>query len=143
MDPTLRKGLKYIEERFGISSDHFKNYAFYIQSDIWITSKEMENFDLKVFKRRGIRFLRVSKKGFKWTTAAMQIFGHLATKNVVILGEEDVQKFIRGLDLVVGDLEGVEEGQVIVKSGSDIIGSAIYRNGRLKNQIPKGRRIIN
>ncbi len=143
MDSTLKKGLKYIEERFGISPDQFESYAFYIQSDIWITSKEMENFDLKVFKRRGIRFLRVSKKGFKWTTAAMQIFGHLARKNMVVLGEEDAQKFIRGLDLEVGELERVEEGQVIVKSGGDILGSAIYRNGRLKNQIPKGRRIIN
>lgn len=143
MDPTLRKGLKYIEERFGISPEHFENYSFYIQSDIWITSKEMEKFELKVFKRRGIRFLRVSRKGFKWTTAAMQIFGHLASKNVVVLDDEDAQRFIRGLDIVVGYIEGVEKGQVIVKSEKDILGSAIYRNGRLKNQIPKGRRIIN
>ncbi len=143
MDPTLKKGLRYIEEKFGIPSKYFEKYAFYIQSDIWITSKEMEKFDLKVFKRRGIRFLRVSKKGFKWTTAAMQIFGHLASKNIVQLDEEKAQKFIRGLDLEVGHLENVEEGQVIVKVRDDILGSAIYRNGRLKNQIPKGRRIIN
>ncbi len=143
MNPEVKRGLKYIEERFGIPPEVFDGYSFFVQSDIWIASREMENFELKVFKRKGIRFLRVSKKGFKWTTAAMQIFGHLAKKNVVYLSQGDAQRFIRGYDIDIGDIKDVEEGQVIVKCGEDILGSAIFRNGRLKNQIPKGRRIIN
>ena len=143
MNPIVKKGLKYLEERFGIPQETFKDYGFYVQSDIWITSKEIEDFELKVFKRKGIRFLRVSRKGFKWTTAAMQLFGHLATKNVVILMDEEKEKFIRGQDLKIEKIEDIENGQVIVKWRNDILGSAIYRDGHLKNQIPKGRRIIN
>ncbi len=143
MNPIVKKGLKYIEDRFGIPASTFEKYSFFVQSDIWITSREIEGFELKVFKRKGIRFLRVSRKGFKWTTAAMQIFGHLATKNVVILLDEEAQKFIRGQDLKIERIEDIENGQVIVKWKNDILGSAIYRDGHLKNQIPKGRRIIN
>ncbi len=143
MNSEVKRGLKYIEDRFGIPMDVFSNYSFFVQKDVWIGSQEMGNFELKVFKRKGIRFLRISKKGFKWTTAAMQIFGHLASKNVIHLDEREAMKFIRGHDIDVGNFENVDEGQVIVKYGNDILGSAIYRNGRLKNQIPKGRRIIN
>lgn len=143
MNPIVKKGLKYIEDRFGIPASTFEKYSFFVQSDIWITSREIEGFELKVFKRKGIRFLRVSRKGFKWTTAAMQIFGHLATKNVVTLLDEEAQKFIRGQDLKIERIEDIENGQVIVKWKNDILGSAIYRDGHLKNQIPKGRRIIN
>ncbi|RKY99332.1 MAG: hypothetical protein DRQ10_06335 [Candidatus Hydrothermota bacterium] len=73
----------------------------------------------------------------------MQIFGKFATKNIVyVTNRQQLEAYLRGEDLRVGQLEGVEEGQVIVKWNDDVLGSAVYRNGKLKNQLPKGRRVL-
>jgi len=47
-----------------------------------------------------------------------------------------------GKDVEVGEIEGVERGQVIVKFKGDVIGSGLYDGRVIKNQIPKARRIL-
>ncbi len=133
--------LNYLEEKFGIDRKVFDNYALVEDRDIWVTSKEAASFKMKFWRRKGIRLVRVFKKSYKLTTSGMQIFGKYATKNIVQLKEEHLERFLQGENVKVGEIDGVEEGQVIVKYKSDVIGSAIYRNGMLKNQLPKGRRI--
>ncbi|HDM90758.1 MAG: hypothetical protein DRQ06_02715 [Candidatus Hydrothermota bacterium] len=142
MTEKTRKALEYIEKRFGIGKEVFDGYVIIDNGDIWITTPEAAQLKLKAWKRKGIRLARVFKKGIKMTTAAMQIFGRYAVRNVVQLPDvASVKDFLAGRDIAIHNLEGIEEGQVIVKYGSDILGSALYRNGKLKNQIPKGRRI--
>ncbi len=142
MTENTRKALEYIEKRFGIRKEVFEDYTLIDNGDIWVASKEMEKLKLKAWKRKGIRLARIFKDGVKMTTAAMQVFGHYATKNVVELDDtEKVKEFVAGRDVKVGVLPGIEEGQVIVRYKDDILGSALYKNGKLKNQIPKGRRL--
>jgi len=127
MTENTRKALEYIEKRFGIGREAFDGYVIIDNGDIWITTPEAAQLKLKAWKM---------------TTVAMQIFGRYAVRNVVELPDMDhVKDFLAGRDIVIHNLKGIEEGQVIVKYGSDILGSALYRDGKLKNQIPKGRRI--
>ena len=139
---VVNEVLKYVKERFGIEESVFDGYELVEMGDVWIATKEVATFKSKAVKRRGLRFARVYKKGFKLTTAAMQIFGKYATKNVITLKNlKEAEAFIGGRDLRI-ELPGVvTDGQVIVKFNGDILGSGLLKGDVLKNQIPKGRRI--
>ncbi len=137
----VKAAVNFLKNRFGIDEEVFKDYALVEDRDIWVTSKESAEFEMKFWRRKGIRLVRIFKKSYKFTTSGMQIFGKYATKNVVNIEKEHLEKFLRGENIRIGEVSGVEEGQVIVKFNDDVLGSAIYRNGVLKNQLPKGRRI--
>ncbi len=143
MEQVIKRVLDYLENRFGIPRSVFDDYELIALKDVWVASRECANFPVKAFSRRGIRLARIFPRGVKLTTAAMQVFGRYARRNIVYLQtEEQLEKMLRGEDIKIGELPSVEEGQVIVKWKEDIIGSAVYRDRKLKNQIPKGRRIL-
>ncbi len=139
----VRFVLRYLERRFGIPPEVFQAYAFYDAGDLWILSKEAADLPIRTFKRKGLRFARYFERDrtVKLTTAAIQLFGRHAKHNVVHLTRDQMLAYVQGLDVNLGPREGVEDGQVIVMYGTDALGSGLYRAGRLKNQLPKGRRI--
>ena len=138
----VREVLKYVKERFGIDERVFTGFELIEEGDIWVATKEVAGFKTKGIRRRGLRFARVHKRGYKLTTAAMQVFGKFAKKNVITLKKfEDVEAFIAGRDLKVEVPPNVSDGQVIVEFGGDVLGSGLLKGKTLKSQIPKGRRI--
>ncbi len=139
----VRFVLKYLQERFGIDPRVFEPYEFYDAGDLWIVSREATGLPLRTFKRKGLRFARYFERdrSVKLTTAAIQLFGAHARRNVVYLNRAQMLAYVQGRDLNLAPQPGVENGQVIVKYGTDALGSGLYRDGRLKNQLPKGRRI--
>ncbi|MHC1635219.1 MAG: methyltransferase RsmF C-terminal domain-like protein [Candidatus Methanospirareceae archaeon] len=142
MKDLVEFALKYMEERFGIHRDVFCGYSFIVRGNkIRIVAREVANKDLSGLKVEniGILFGRYFKKEnkFKPTTNALQIFGKYATKNIVELSEEEKEDYIRGFDLKK-DLN-IEEGYVILKYKGDVLGCGLYRDGKIKNQVPKAR----
>lgn len=138
----MKEFLNFLLERFGIENLP-SNYVLIDRGDIWITNKEALKIKENIkFNRIGIRLIRVFKNGYKLTTAGAQIIGHLAKKNVVNLKDENLAMlFISGSDIIYKD-ENLEKGQVIVKYNKDILGVAIYIGEKLKNQIPRSKRIV-
>jgi NOL1/NOP2/fmu family ribosome biogenesis protein len=134
---------EYLKERFGIPSSALETTELVKSSDLWVSSRAAARFPVRNPVRRGIRFARILTRGFKLTTAAIQVFGRYATRNVVNLGPLEAARYVRGQDVEVDPCETVENGQVIVTSGEDVLGSGLYKDGRVKNQIPKARRIVN
>ncbi len=139
----VRFVLRYLERRFGIPPETFEGYEFFDAGDLWILTPEAAALPIRTFKRKGLRFARYFDRDrtVKLTTAAIQLFGHRARKNVVRLNREQMLAYVEGRDLDLGPQPDVEDGQVIVMYGPDALGSGLYRAGRLKNQLPKGRRI--
>jgi NOL1/NOP2/fmu family ribosome biogenesis protein len=135
----VEKILKEIRNRFGIPEEVFSKWKIVEAGDLWIMSEEAFKFPIKNFSRKGIRLVRVYRDGYKLTTAGIQIFGKYATKNVLEISAEQVKDYLEGKDLSVGSCN-VENGQVIIKYGDDYLGSGLYVNGKVKNQLPKGRR---
>jgi NOL1/NOP2/fmu family ribosome biogenesis protein len=137
--------LKYLRDRFGIPKKIFSDYSFIIKGEkIWIVARDVLEKDLEGLKIEsiGLLFGRYfeRQKRFKPTTNALQIFGKYATKNVVELNEKEKNQYIRGYDL---EKElNLEEGYVIIKFKNDMLGCGLYREGKIKNQIPKARKII-
>jgi NOL1/NOP2/fmu family ribosome biogenesis protein len=134
-----------MEERFGIPKKIFSDYSLILKGEkIWIVSKSITEKDLSGFKVEGIgllfaRYFNRQKK-FKPTTNTLQVFGKYATKNIVELNEEEKNQYIKGYNLKK-ELS-LEEGYVIIKSGKSILGCGLYREGEIKNQIPKARIIV-
>ena len=144
MKQTIKEFLGFLEERFGIQKSAFSGFSFYEGPDkIYIFSSEIPSKDLAGFRivQTGIVGGRIfgDKERFKPTTNLLQIFGKFATRNIVRLKESEKEDFIRGLD-IDGEFEA-EEGFVIVKFGEAILGCGLYSSGKLKNQIPKARRL--
>ncbi|NPA80012.1 MAG: hypothetical protein GXO29_03045 [Thermotogae bacterium] len=133
--------LRYVEERFGIPREIFNGFRFFSRGrDVWIVSEDVP--ELKHINRMGLRFARGGAENPKLTTAVIQIFGRHATRNTVSLDDEQLSRYLRGEDVEVGEVPGVERGQVIVMYGEDALGSGLYDGRRVKNQIPKARRIV-
>ncbi len=137
----MKEALKFLKEKFGIESIP-DEYVLINRGDIWIASKDVLNVQERIkFNRIGIRLIRVFKDGFKLTTSAAQIIGNLAKKNVLEISyEKDIWKFLAGED-IHSKFDELEKGQVIVKFNNDILGIALYDEEKLKNQIPKSKRI--
>ena len=134
--------MRYVEERFGIPREAFKDFSFVASRDVWIASREAARCDPPALRRKGIRFARIFDRAVKLTTAAIQMFGHLATRNVIVLEPSQVPSYLSGQDIAIGQIEGIEPGQVIVRTSGDVLGSGLYAKGKLKNQLPKGRRVV-
>jgi Uncharacterized conserved protein, COG3270 len=134
--------LDFLKERFGIEEGVFEGFKFVkVGDDVWIMSDDVPQ-KLHGINRVGLRFAMGISRNPKITTAVLQIFGKFATKNIIYIDEEQLKDYIMGKDVEVGEIEGVERGQVIVKFKEDVIGSGLYDGRVIKNQIPKARRIL-
>ena len=143
MDAREKKELlTKISDAYGIPPEIFSDYEFLEKPErIFITSRASLSINLRnlSIEGLGLSFARISGS-IKLTTNAIQLFGRHATKNILDLDNENALKYIRGLDLSGLPAKDIF-GYVIVRSGKDYLGSGLYKDGYLKNQIPKQRRI--
>jgi len=127
------------ESRFGIPLSIFEGASFYRKGrNVWIFSLP-EIPDLRC-ESVGLRFMSVRGRVWKPTTYALQLFGHVATKNAVDLGPDQAEKFIAGERQ---SLEAeLEDGYVVVSYQGEVLGCGLYSRGELVSQLPKERRIM-
>jgi NOL1/NOP2/fmu family ribosome biogenesis protein len=72
-----------------------------------------------------------------------QLVGRTASKNIAVLDEENISKFVEGLSAKPKELVGCSIGNfVLVKHGNDFYGSGVLREGYVEGYIPKERRIM-
>ena len=131
------KILSYYRERFGIPDEVFAAVSFLKEGKmVWVVSdtggaEEILN-KLKI-KSAGVPLLRLHER-WKPTTVGLQVFGGLATKNVVSLEDETFDSFLK--DGAVHKNFPVEYGYVIVKWKNGVLGCGLYGKEGLKSQIP-------
>ncbi|MCW1301026.1 MAG: hypothetical protein QW507_00190 [Candidatus Nanoarchaeia archaeon] len=138
----VRRVLEIISQRFSIEPK--LNYVFLIDNrgKVFICSPDIVKLDLKPLWRRIQRiglyfgFFESSTK-FRLSVEASQLLGKIAKKNVVELTEEEALKWLNGLDLE----RKMERGIVILKYGDDFLGSGLSMGGKIKNLLPKERRV--
>ena len=127
-----------MQSRFGIPPEAFEAVSFYRRGrNVWAFSLP-EIPDLAC-ESVGLRFMSVRGRVPKPTTAALQLFGRYASKNVVDLSSDQAEKFVAGEGQRLTAL--VEDGYVVVSHEGDVIGCGQYLDGELISQIPKDRRI--
>jgi NOL1/NOP2/fmu family ribosome biogenesis protein len=130
--------LTYFSTRFGIPNTSFNGFCFIRSGNtVWAVSDvsclaEIVN-GLKL-ETAGLPLLRTKKNLWKPTTAGLQYFGHLATRNTVDLNDETLEAFLRE-----GFLLGafcLEPGFVVITWNGKVLGCGLYSKERLTSQVP-------
>lgn len=149
----------YLLERFGMVLP--QDVELVGENSLRVMNRELREFSTSTPK--GIPASRMKGRFPKPTTAFIQLFGNLAKKNVVFVGEEDALKYLEGEDFEFIGREGIggkqetesgagetgrktqnpepETGYVIVNYGGAVLGIGFYKEGKVGNMLPKGRRI--
>ena len=133
VDETEReKVLSYLEERFGIPPKEFDRYEILKGvSNYWLFPKVEILPKLRFFyiQTVGFLFLRKVSKYYKPTSVFLQRFGYLATKNIVVLSDEELAVLKRDKRLFKN--LNIEPGYIILKDKNWILGCALYVDGKI------------
>lgn len=136
----LKELRKTIEKQYGIKEK--LNYVFLLsgKDDVYIINDSVKNFDLDSVRINtiGIYIGENRFDTFRPSIEGSQIFGPLAIKNVLEVDAKIAKMWMYGLDIPCKEKL---EGYVIIKSGTDYLGSGKYKEGKILNHVPKGRRI--
>ena len=127
---------EYFEERFGIPKTAFKDHSLYqgLKGKYYLGPKLIEKPDIV---SPGLLIARADKQ-VKPTSNFLQLFGHLATKNVVELSKEEAKQYIEGFDLK--SETKAEHGYVILSYKGNFLGCGFLDDGLIINNLPKAKR---
>ena len=137
----LKPVFAFMKEQWGI--DKTFPWAWYLSTkdDLYIVSKDITKIDAQKLRINsvGLYFGEFRKGHVRVSIDGSQLIGPHAKKNVVELDKAERREWLRGTDL---DKVTEADGFVIIKSGSDFIGSGKVKEGRILNFVPKGRRLL-
>ncbi|MEM0100765.1 MAG: hypothetical protein QXI49_06645 [Candidatus Methanomethylicaceae archaeon] len=110
--------------------------------EFYVTSRRVYAFkgcDLGLkFVRKGIHFGTLEKDGIRLSIEGSFIVGKIAKKNILEIDDENAIKWLRGEDL---EVNRELHGYYIVKWKEYFLGCGKASNGKLRNFVPKERRI--
>ncbi len=130
------------DSRFGIPVEAFSGYRFFKKANsIWaISDVELPRLSYEAI---GMRIMNCKDRPWKPTTAALQVFGKYAARNLVHLDVDSTRIFLEGKSQEVGEAAAMqcEPGYVVVFYRGEVLGCGLYSHGLLVSQIPKERRL--
>jgi NOL1/NOP2/fmu family ribosome biogenesis protein len=138
-DENERNALfSYLEDRFGIAKGLFDEYLFFKSSKNWFLSSigsrlesalryKISAIGLKAFQRVGAYV--------KPTTRFIQIFGYFATRAVVEIDEEQLEKLL-GAETIPCD-SALDHGYVILSIKGRPLGLGLLLHGEIRSQLPR------
>lgn len=114
---------------------------------IWLASRDVFLFDFARLPVNsiGLNFGKMKRNNkLRLTIEGSQFAGRTAERNVAVIHDVDAERFLKGGDIVPAAAEDCEEHNfVLVKTESGmVVGSAMLAEGKLKNFLPKSRRIL-
>jgi NOL1/NOP2/fmu family ribosome biogenesis protein len=137
----VNKILDELKEYYGIKELKI-DYAFFQnnKNKIYLISKDIKNIDAKDLRINGfgLYFLNISK-GLRLSIEGSQIVGKKATKNIHEINDEELKEWLKGYDLDCKDIYGYK----LIKNSNDFYGVGYAKENKIKNFVPKYRRIKN
>lgn len=135
---TRNQIAEFLLERFGI--EKFKlSLALSSKERLWLLPDELSLIYLNDLRIEfiGIYFGSFDRDSIRLSVEACQLFGPRTTKNVYELNDEQINLWLKGVDIPAE----LAHGYYILKYKDDFVGSARYANGVIKNMLQKARRI--
>ena len=130
--------LGFLQNRFGIPKSVFTNHHLLRRGPtVWLLSKDdrLTNLTSLPVESVGLPLLRQVQRQLKPTTAALQLLGPHANKNIVSLTLEQLRELVEKKE-IKGEFH-TSPGYVIVVAETMIIGCALSVPGRLISQFPR------
>jgi NOL1/NOP2/fmu family ribosome biogenesis protein len=130
--------LGFLQDRFGIPESVFANHYLLRRGRIvWLLSRDDRLINLASLpvESVGLPLLRQVNTQLKPTTAALQLLGFHANKNIVSLALDQLRELVQKKE-IKGEFD-TSPGYVIVVAATVIIGCALSVPGRLISQFPR------
>ena len=136
----INKIIDNLREYYGIKELKLDYLFLQNKEKIYLISKDFKKLNTKNLRvnNLGLYFLNVSK-GLRLSIEGSQMMGKKATKNIYEIIEKDLKDWLRGYDLECSNLQGHK----LIKNKDDFYGIGFASNNKIKNFIPKSRRIRN
>jgi NOL1/NOP2/fmu family ribosome biogenesis protein len=142
----IEKLEKIVEKNYG---SHFDLQQFFVlktsEDKMWIATKEVANMAFEKIPVNSIGlYLGKIKRNDKinLSVEGCQLVGKDAKKNVALLDEEAAERFLHGEDVMPKEAVNCEEHNfVMVKHEGDFLGSSPFEGKKIKNMLPKSRRL--
>jgi NOL1/NOP2/fmu family ribosome biogenesis protein len=136
---------KIVEKNYGAKLD-LSSFDCYInnRNEIYIVSKSVDERLIPIASYVGIYFGRLKRnEKIQLSVEGSQIVGRLANKNIAIVDDENISRYMEGLECKWSELVNCEVNNfVIIKNGNDFFGSGILREDKIESLVPKARRIM-
>ncbi len=136
---NIRKDLK---TQFGMEEK--LDYVFLMNNEnkIYLTNRAIEEVELEKLRIDliGMYFGKLGNDGLKLTIEGSQLIGPKSSKSIVSLDKQQFENWLKGEDI---ELEDKSKGIMLVKHKEDFVGCGILKEGKLLNQVPKSRRLVN
>ncbi len=129
---------KILLEQFGIECD----YRFYEggKGKIYAVKEDAPDFLRRKVVHSGVYVGRIERDGFRLSLDGAALLGRYAKRCVVDVGDEVVERWMKGEDLEDLELES-DCSYVILRWRGFYVGCGKVVDGKVKNYIPKNRRI--
>lgn len=129
--------LSYLNDRFGIPEDVFDGYFLFAKKrTFWLINRspQISKIAHLKIKRLGIKAFQEVGSFIKPTTRLAQYFGHLATRAVFNIDENQLEDLLKGEYLPME--EDLENGYVILSLKGQVLGLGLLINGKVRSQLP-------
>ncbi len=130
--------LNILREQYGFYKE--MDYVFLVnkKNKIYIVVRDIERLSLEKMRVNsfGIYFGELYNDSVRLSIEGSQIIGMNASKNVFLLSDEELEKWIKGQDI---ETEKEFKGFAIVKHKNDFYASGKTSKGKLLNYIPRAR----
>jgi NOL1/NOP2/fmu family ribosome biogenesis protein len=142
----IRKLENLLKKNYG-ARIKFKDKIFKTSEEkIWLISKEALEFDFSKVRvnSAGLYFGKLKRnEKIQLSVEGAQLVGKKARKNIAIIDEENLKKFLQGFDFSAQKLIDCDINNfILIKYGEDFVGTGILRENYIENILPKARRIF-
>jgi len=134
--------MDYLNTRFGLEPELFSEYTFYLGSKGRVFLGPRASMNNLRIATVGLLVARVNG-AIKPTTNLLQIFGNQVKSNVVTLEKKNALAFIKGSDVVPSteEIGLATDGYVLLRYLHFSLGCGLLRDGKIKNMLPKAKRL--
>jgi len=133
----LKQLYKELNEQFGVEEKLDFIVLENTKDKLYLLSRDYEKLDVSKLRvnNKGMYFGKKERDGLRLSIEGSQLID--AKKNVVVLNEEGMKKWVSGEDVEVEH----DTAYVIVKYNKDVLGCGRVVNNKLRNMVPKERRL--
>jgi len=131
-----------VEEQYGVVPDVLRTFAYRTAKEkIYAITRDIDGVPLQGLRINSLGlYIAEFKDGqVRLSIEGAQLIGPHAKKNVCEVSDDEIKKWFQGHDL---PMSGDYGGFVIIKHGSDFVGSGKFKEGLIMNFVPKARRLI-
>jgi len=132
--------LELLKKQFGFSDKLDYTFLINAKNKVFIVNKDVAVIDLSKMRINsiGLYIAEFRNNEVRLSIEGSQLVGTKATKNVVLLNDQEAREWLKGnaLEKDVG-----VNGFVIMKHGEDYLGSGKVKEKGILNFIPKIRRL--